>query len=154
MLLVLAISPSSLAFSSTSSNSAGDKNDFLNIRETTIDANPDEMSAFLETHGHIPTNGDGGAFGYGVLTDEGLDAVVVSTTHAGVQDSEEQSNSSDPVWHNHYVTLGQDSDYCRNDPKVESITFESPGQERIFYFLIDFCALLIIDSTCDGKFTS
>ena len=55
------------------------------------------MNAFLETHGHIPTNGDEDAFGYGVLTDEGLDAVVVSTTHAGVQDSEEQSNASDPV---------------------------------------------------------
>jgi len=69
MLLVLAISPSSLAFASTSSDSDRDGDDFLNIRETTIDANPDEMSAFLETHGHIPTNGDGGAFGYGVLTD-------------------------------------------------------------------------------------
>ena len=69
MLLVLAISPSSLAFASTSSDSGGDNDDFLNIREATIDAAPDEMSAFLETHGHIPTNGDGGAFGYGVLTD-------------------------------------------------------------------------------------
>ena len=131
MLLVLAISPSSLAFASTSSDSDGDNDDFLNIREATINADPDEMSAFLETHGHIPTNGDGGAFGYGVLTDEGLDAVVVSTTHAGVQDSEEQSNASDPVWHNHYVTLSQDSDYCGNDSKVESITFESPGQVDI-----------------------
>ena len=131
MLLVLAISPSSLAFATTSSDSDGDNDDFLNIREATIDADPDEMSAFLETHGHIPTNGDGGAFGYGVLTDEGLDAVMVSTTHAGVQDSEEQSNASDPVWHNHYVTLSQDSDYCGNDSKVESITFESPGQVDI-----------------------
>ena len=131
MLLVFAISPSSLAFASTSSDSGGDNDDFLNIREATIGADPDEMSAFLETHGHIPTNGDGGAFGYGILTDEGLDAVVVSTTHAGVQDSEEQSNASDPVWHNHYVTLSQDSDYCGNDSKVESITFESPGQVDI-----------------------
>jgi hypothetical protein len=131
MLLVLAISPSNLAFASTSSDSDGGNDEFLNISEATIDADSDEMSAFLETHGHIPTNGDGGAFGYGVLTDEGLDAVVVSTTHAGVQDSEEQSNVSDPVWHNHYVTLGQDSDYCGNDSKVESITFESPGQVDI-----------------------
>jgi len=57
--------------------------------------------------------------------------VVVSTTHAGVQDSEEQSNASDPVWHNHYVTLSQDSDNCGNDSKVESITFESPGEVDI-----------------------
>ena len=131
MLFVLVISPSSLALASTSSDSDGDNDDFLNIREATIDADTDEISAFLETHGHIPTNGDEGGFGYGVLTDEGLDAVVVSTTHAGVQDSEEQSNASDPVWHNHYVTLSQDSDYCGNDSKVESITFESPGQVDI-----------------------
>ena len=57
--------------------------------------------------------------------------MVVSTTHAGVQDSEEQSNASDPVWHNHYVTLSQDSDNCGNDSKVESITFESPGEVDI-----------------------
>jgi hypothetical protein len=131
ILLVLVISPLNLAFASTSSNSGGDIDDFLNIRETTIDADSDEMSAFLETHGHIPTNGDGGAFGYGVLTDEGLDAVVVSTTHAGVQDSEEQSNADDSVWHNHYVKLGQDSDDCGENSKVESITFESPGQVDI-----------------------
>ncbi len=132
MLLILVLSPLSLAFASISSNSeGGDNDDFLNIREATIDANSDEMSAFLETHGHIPTNGDGGAFGYGVLTTEGLDAVVVSTTHAGVQDSEEQTDANDPVWHNHFVTLGENSDNCGNDLQVESITFESPGQVDI-----------------------
>ena len=132
MLLILVLSPLSLAFASTSSNSErGDNDNFLNIREATIDANSDEMTAFLETHGHIPTNGDGGAFGYGVLTTEGLDAVVVSTTHAGVQDSEEQTDANDPIWHNHFVTLGENSDNCGNDLQVESITFESPGQEDI-----------------------
>jgi azurin len=132
MLLVLVMSPLSLAFASTSSNSEGENNDdFLNIREATIDANSDEMSAFLKTHGHIPTNGDGGAFGYGVLTTEGLNAVVVSTTHAGVQDSEEQTDANDPVWHNHFVTLGENSENCGKDLQVESITFESPGQVNI-----------------------
>ncbi|MDN5847740.1 MAG: hypothetical protein L0H53_15860 [Candidatus Nitrosocosmicus sp.] len=126
-LLILVGSPISMAFASTSSSSSGN-DDFLEIREATIDADSDEMSAFLETHGHIPTNGDGGAFGYGTLTDEGLNAVVVSTTHAGVLDSEEQDGADDPVWHNHFVTLTQDSDNCGDDPKVESITFESPGQ--------------------------
>ncbi len=57
--------------------------------EATIDPSSEEMGAFLETHGHIPIDGDGGAFNYGILTTEGLYAVVVSTTHAGVQDSEE-----------------------------------------------------------------
>lgn len=124
MLLLLVASPLSLAFASTETSNE----DFLNIREATIDADSDEMSAFLETHGHIPTNGDGGAFGYGILTTEGLDAVVVSTTHAGVLDSEEQTGVNDPVWHNHFVTLGQDSDNCGNDLNVEAITFQSPGE--------------------------
>lgn len=126
LLLILVASPVALVFASTESN-----DDFLNIREATIDADSDEMSAFLKTHGHIPTNGDGGAFGYGILTTEGLDAVVVSTTHAGVLDSEEQDNADDPVWHNHFVTLAEDSDNCGNDPAVQSITFESPGQVDI-----------------------
>ena len=127
MLLILTISPLTMAFASTSSSD----DDFLNIREATIDADSEEMNAFLETHGHIPTNGDGGAFGYGILTSEGLDAVVVSTTHAGVQDSEEQTDANDPIWHNHFVTLGQDSANCGDDLKVESITFQSPGQINI-----------------------
>lgn len=127
MLMILMISPLTMAFASTSSSD----DDFLNIREATINANSEEMDAFLETHGHIPTNGDGGAFGYGLLTTEGLDAVIVSTTHAGVQDSEEQSDANDPVWHNHFITLGQDSDNCGNDLKVEAITFQSPGQVDI-----------------------
>ena len=127
ILLILVVSPFSLAFASTESSDE----DFLNIREATIDAGSDEMSAFLKTHGHIPTNGDGGAFGYGVLTSEGLDAVVVSTTHAGVLDSAEQNGANDPVWHNHFVTLGDDSKNCGSDKAVKSITFESPGQVKI-----------------------
>lgn len=126
ILLILVASPLALAFASTDTD-----DDFLNIREATIDANSDKMNAFLETHGHIPTNGDGGAVGYGVLTDEGLDAVVVSTSHAGVLDSEEQDDANDPVWHNHFVTLGDDSENCGDDPAVKSITFESPGQVDI-----------------------
>ena len=125
----MTITPLAMAFASTETTT---NEEFLNIREATIDtADSEEMSAFLQTHGHIPTNGDGGAFGYGILTSQGLDAVVVSTTHAGVLDSEEQADADDPIWHNHFVTLIQDSENCGNDPKVESVTFESPGQVGI-----------------------
>ena len=127
LLLILVASPLSLAFASTESS----YEDYLNIREATTDAGSDEMSAFLKTHGHIPTDGDGGAFGYGVLTSEGLDAVVVSTTHAGVLDSEEQDDANDPVWHNHFVTLVDGSENCGIDKAVKSITFQSPGQINI-----------------------
>ncbi len=32
------------------------------------------------------------------------------------------------MWHNHFVTLGENSENCGDELQVESITFESPGQ--------------------------
>jgi hypothetical protein len=40
-------------------------------------------------------------------------------------------NSLDSVFHNHYVALAADSDECGDDPKIEKITFESPGEVDI-----------------------
>lgn len=57
----------------------------------------------------IPQGDDaaGSAFGYGLLTDQETDAIIVTTTHSGVLDSETQNgDASDPIWHNHYVRLG------------------------------------------------
>jgi hypothetical protein len=76
----------------------------------------------------IPTNGTEGAFGYGILTDEG-DAILVATTHAGVLDSEEQNYVLDPSWHNHFVRLGEVAE-CR-DQVVVDVTWQSPGQVEI-----------------------
>jgi hypothetical protein len=103
----------------------------LDIEKATVTTDPNEIEAILKTHGHISTNGDDGAFGYGVLTKEGLDAVIVSTTHKGVKDSEEQKNKNDPVWHNHFVKLSENSKECGKDLKVEQITFQSPGNVNI-----------------------
>lgn len=71
----------------------------------------EQTSAFLKTHGHIPTNGDGDAFGYCIFTIQGLDSVVVSTTHPGILDSEDQTDVDDPIWHNHFEILLQDYEY-------------------------------------------
>jgi UDP-N-acetylmuramyl tripeptide synthase len=58
-----------------------------------------------------------------------LNAIMVSTTHAGVLDSEDQRNANDPRWHNHYVSLAVDENSpCSQDPAVTSITFQSPGE--------------------------
>jgi hypothetical protein len=90
------------------------------------------LSAKLKTHGIIPTNGQGGAFGYGIITKEGLNAVIITTTHAGVKDSELQKNKNDPVWHNHFVKLDKHvSGLCGNNPEVVDITFQSPGNVDI-----------------------
>ena len=90
----------------------------------------DELTIELTVEGlRIPTNGTEGAFGYGILTDEG-DAILVAHTHRGVMDSEAQSSIEDPVWHNHFVKLG-DVEQCGEDQGIIDITWQSPGEVRI-----------------------
>src|ERR671919_1334200 len=98
---------------------------FLVIEKAEVSANG-ELEATLTTEGVIPTDGDEGAFGYGILTDDG-DAILVSTTHAGVLDSEEQRFIEDPIWHTHLVRL-EDVEHCGEDQGVIDITWQSPGQ--------------------------
>ncbi|HJU95240.1 MAG TPA: hypothetical protein VJ643_04340 [Nitrososphaera sp.] len=102
---------------------------FLTIQRAEVSVNS-ELNARLMTEGLlIPTDGSEGAFGYGILTDDG-DAILVSTTHAGVLDSEEQNYILDPTWHNHFVRLG-DVEQCGEDQGVVDITWQSPGQVEI-----------------------
>jgi hypothetical protein len=101
---------------------------FLTIERSSvlIDDDDDELTAELDVEGLlIPINGTRGAFGYGVLTDDG-DAILVSHTHSGVLDSEAQRFIEDPVWHNHFVKLG-DVEQCDEDQGVINITWQSPG---------------------------
>jgi len=98
------------------------------------------LDAFLKTHGLIPENGQGGAFGYGILTTNtrtGDGSLIVTTTHKGVLDSAEQQNINDPVWHNHMIKLVSDASHCGTDksgkpnPAVGQITWEQPGHVQI-----------------------
>ena len=101
---------------------------FLNIEKAEVAANG-ELEATLTAEGLIPTDGSEGAFGYGILTEDG-DAIVVVTTHAGVLDSEEQSSMEDPTWHTHLVRLGDIAE-CGEDQGVIDITWQSPGEVEI-----------------------
>ena len=67
--------------------------DFLNIDRAlvNVDNRDKEISALLTSESKIPKDG-GKAFGYGILTDAGLDGVIVTTTHAGVKDSKLQKD--------------------------------------------------------------
>jgi hypothetical protein len=104
---------------------------FLVIERARVAVEDNELEARLITEGLlIPTDGSEGAFGYGILTDDG-DAILVSTTHAGVLDSEEQNYILDPTWHNHFVRLGDDVAECGEDQGVVDITWQSPGQVEI-----------------------
>ena len=79
---------------------------FLDIKSATVRVTPSKVNnANLLTGAKIPLDGKSGAFGYGILTG---DSVIVSTTHAGVLDSEAQKGNKDsPIFHNHYVHLGK-----------------------------------------------
>lgn len=107
---------------------------FLTIKKAKVEVEPEVEvdKAKIKADAAIPTDGSGGAFGYGILTNG--DSIMVTTTHAGVLDSEDQANANDPVWHNHYVRLGlpDDSyDPCDGNPYVKDITWESPGTVEV-----------------------
>ena len=103
----------------------------MNLRDVFVRKNPSGLDAIFKTHGLIPRDGSGGAFGYGLLTAKGLDAVIVSTIHKGVLDSETQRNANDPIFHNHFVKLKTGVALCENNPAIDKITFQSPGRVAI-----------------------
>jgi hypothetical protein len=99
---------------------------FLTIERANVSIEDNDLTAELMVEGLlIPTDGSQGAFGYGILTEDG-DAIVVVTTHAGVLDSEEQSSAEDPTWHTHLVRLGDVAE-CGEDQGIIDITWQSPG---------------------------
>jgi hypothetical protein len=101
---------------------------FLKIKEAVIKPHDVGLSAILKTHGLIPQNGEKGAVGYGLITDQGLSAVIVGTSHKGVLDSVAQnSNADNPVWHSHFVRLEVISEgNCGTNPEVTAVTFQEP----------------------------
>jgi hypothetical protein len=105
---------------------------FLTVERAnlSIDEDDEELTTELDVEGLlIPINGTGGAFGYGILTDEG-DTILIAHTHSGVLDSEAQRFIEDPIWHNHFVKLGE-VEQCGEDQGVVDITWQSPGEVRI-----------------------
>jgi hypothetical protein len=103
---------------------------FIRIENARVfaDLDQNQLDARFTTGEPIPSNGTEGAFGYGILTEDG-DAILVATTHAGVLDSEDQSSIEDPIWHNHFVRLGN-VEQCGEDQGVINITWQSPGEVR------------------------
>lgn len=101
---------------------------FLDVKKADIKTDSSEVEkAKFNAKAHIPTDGTGGAFGYGYVSSlNGLEAVAVTTTHGGIKDSIAQENAADPVFHNHYVALTDSNPLC-DELAVVDITFEEPG---------------------------
>lgn len=110
------------------SHSHSELNHHLHDGQISVTGN--SLTAELNSIGLMPKAGEKGAVGYGLITGQGTDAIVVSATHAGVLDSELQKDASDPVWHNHIVKLGEVA-LCGENPGVVDITFESPGSIKV-----------------------
>ncbi len=88
----------------------------------------------IKTGAKIPT-GDI-LHGFGIVTDgsaTGAAAVaIVTTSHPGVYDSEDQTDANDPVWHNHVVALKEvATTECPAGLAVLDLTFESPGTTNV-----------------------
>lgn len=107
--------------------------DFLNIASAIVIADSSELEQVrVFTDGEIPTDGSGGAFGYGIISNAGLEAIVVTTTHKGVKDSVAQVDANDASFHNHYVALQQlDNDAKCPGLEIRDITFQEPGDVDI-----------------------
>jgi hypothetical protein len=94
------------------------------------------LHANLTSNSEISQDGSKGAMGIAIISEKGFESIIASTTHGGVLDSEVQKNTDDPAWHNHFVKLAFNnsiSSKCGNNPEVEELTFQSPGNVTINY---------------------
>ncbi len=70
------------------------------------------------------------AFGYGIISDDNLNSVLVITTHKGILDSEDQTDVNDDSFHSHYVSL-IDTDSSCDGYDVEYISWQEPSVVNI-----------------------
>ena len=110
----------------------------------TISEDDQTLDAAFSTATKINKGGQDGAFGYGVVTLDGLgtgqgDSLMVATTHKGVYDSEKQDGQFDPVWHTHFVQLADGTGVCTDSNsgaglgplQVANLSFEEPGKVKV-----------------------
>lgn len=121
---------------------------FLDIKKADIGIKDDIIKTiFFKTRGEIPTDGSAGAFGYGVVLSDGK--AIVTTTHAGVLDSEAQQSILDPIFHNHFVQLAENTE-CISDTAVGDLSFESPGEVKVQN---NIALLKKLPASAEGQFT-
>ena len=116
------------------------------IFSATVTEDGSTLDAAFVTTTKINKGGQDGAFGYGVVTLDGLggsgDSLMVATTHKGVLDSEKQKGDQfSPVWHTHYVQLSGEtaSDYCESTNgaadlpalEVANLSFQEPSKVKV-----------------------
>ena len=110
-----------------------DDDDYLDVQKAIIDIDKNIIKDIVfKTRGDIPQESSDKNFGYGVVTlvnNSSLN-VIATTSHPklGIVDSELQNGDpTNPVFHNHYVILGNNS-ICGDNPAVQDLSFTSPGK--------------------------
>ena len=130
--VIMAIFVAGMIFSPLAASSYPD-NDYLDVQKAIIDIDKNIIKDIVfKTRGDIPKDGSDKNFGYGVVTlinNSSLN-VIATTSHPklGIVDSELQNNDpTNPVFHNHYVILGNNTIFGAN-PAVQDLSFTSPGK--------------------------
>ena len=108
----------------------------------------DEFKVRITANTDIPQDSNDASYGYGVITEETFfDTILVTTTHPGFMESVEQQSPDDAKWHNHYLTLTDDSveNECTG-LEVADISFDTPGDVKIYGENIVFDGTRTLDS--------
>ena len=109
-----------------------DDDDYLDVQKAIIDIDKNIIKDIVfKTRGDSPQENRDKNFGYGVVTlvnNSSLN-VIATTSHPklGIIDSELQKSPEDPVFHNHYVILGNNS-ICGDTPAVKDLPGSAQGQ--------------------------
>jgi hypothetical protein len=132
-----------------------DYDDYLDVQKAIIDIDKNIIKDIVfKTRGDIPQDGSDKNFGYGVVTLVNNTLNVIATTShpkLGIVDSELQNGDpTNPVFHNHYVILGNNS-ICGANPAVQDLSFTSPGK-----VIIDGNKAILKDlpASAQGQFTN
>jgi hypothetical protein len=143
-----------MIFSPLAASSYPDDDDYLDVQKAIIDIDKNIIKDIVfKTRGDIPQENRDKNFGYGVVTLANNTLNVIATTShpkLGIIDSELQKSPKDPVFHNHYVILGNNS-ICGANPAVQDLSFTSPGK-----VIIDGNKAILKDlpASAQGQFTN
>jgi len=153
---IMSLFVAGMIFSPLAASSYPDNdNDYLDVQKAIIDIDKNIIKDIVfKTRGDIPQEGSDKNFGYGVVTLSNNTLNVIATTshpHLGIKDSILQDSKDDPVFHNHYVTLGTNPMFCGNNLSVEDLSFTSPGK-----VIIDGNKAILKDlpASAQGQFTN
>lgn len=99
--------------------------DYLDLAAARLEEGPGHIWMVARVFGEVAPTIQRPAYGFAALTTNGQNILAVAT-HAGLLDSEDQSDPGDDTLHTHIIDVVSSKD-CANGMKVASASFRSPG---------------------------